>query len=144
MLLQRRMAHVEDDVIDMTPMVDVVFQLMTFLLLTYNASGGPKVDVPVARHGLGVEEKQAVVLTLVPPASAGEKVQVYSGDDPDSDRPLASDELIRKVVSDALGQGRRKVILQADGTVPYGEVVRIASVVSEVEGIMLHIGVQEP
>ena len=40
----------------MTPMVDVVFQLMTFMLFSVQMSGGEKVDVPPARHGVGVEE----------------------------------------------------------------------------------------
>jgi biopolymer transport protein ExbD len=36
------------------------------------------------------------------------------------------------------------VILQADGDVPHGEVVRVSSAMTEVEGVTVHIGVQEP
>src|SRR5689334_4026621 len=57
--------------IDMTPMVDVVFQLMTFMLFSVQMTGGEKVDVPPARHGVGVEESAATFLTLTKPAVAG-------------------------------------------------------------------------
>ena len=43
----------------MTPMVDVVFQFMTFMLFSVQMTGGEKVDVPPARHGVGVEETAA-------------------------------------------------------------------------------------
>jgi biopolymer transport protein ExbD len=36
------------------------------------------------------------------------------------------------------------VVLQADGAVPHGEVLKLAAAVTEVEGVTLHIGVQEP
>ena len=42
--------------VDMTPMVDVVFQLMTFLLFSMQMTTGQAVDVPPARHGVGVDE----------------------------------------------------------------------------------------
>jgi biopolymer transport protein ExbD len=36
------------------------------------------------------------------------------------------------------------VIIQADGQVDHGEVLRVAAVVGDVEGTSLHIAVQEP
>src|SRR5262245_63718149 len=69
MLLRRDMDRDRDEHIDMTPMVDVVFQLMTFMLFTVQMSGGEKVDVPPARHGVGVEETSATFLTLTKPSA---------------------------------------------------------------------------
>ena len=54
MLLRREASEERDEHIDMTPMVDVVFQLMTFMLFSVQMTGGEKVDVPPARHGVGV------------------------------------------------------------------------------------------
>ncbi len=53
MLLRREAAEERDEHIDMTPMVDVVFQLMTFMLFAVQMTGGEKVDVPPgpARRG---------------------------------------------------------------------------------------------
>ena len=71
MLLRRDVDQERNEHIDMTPMVDVVFQLMTFMLFSVQMTGGEKVDVPPARHGVGVEETAATFLTLTKPAGAG-------------------------------------------------------------------------
>jgi biopolymer transport protein ExbD len=36
------------------------------------------------------------------------------------------------------------VIIQADGDVPHGEIVKVVGAVGQVEGITVHLGVQEP
>ena len=56
----------------------------------------------------------------------------------------AAMDQVRQEVTSGLAQGRRKVILQADGDLPHGEVMKVASTISELDGVTLHIGVQEP
>jgi biopolymer transport protein ExbD len=141
MLLRRQASTERDEHIDMTPMVDVVFQLMTFMLFSVQMTGGEKVDVPIARHGVGVEERAATFLTLHKPAAPGAEPRLLLGH---GEGPVATIEQARQVVRDGLREGRRKVILQADGAVPHGAVVKVASALADVEGITLHIGVQEP
>ena len=41
MLLRRQVSEERDEHIDMTPMVDVVFQLMTFMLFSVQLAGDP-------------------------------------------------------------------------------------------------------
>ena len=53
-------------------------------------------------------------------------------------------EQVKKAVADGLREGKTKVILQADGAVPHGQVLKLAATVTEVEGVTLHIGVQDP
>jgi biopolymer transport protein ExbD len=141
MLLRRQANEERDEHIDMTPMVDVVFQLMTFMLFSVQMSGGEKVDIPPARHGVGVEESAATFLTLLKPKAPGAEATVLLGN---GDGPPATYEEVKKAVADGLRQGRRKVVVQADGSVPHGEVLKLAAAVTEVEGVTLHIGVQEP
>ena len=141
MLLRRQASEERDEHIDMTPMVDVVFQLMTFMLFSVQMSGGEKVDVPPARHGVGVEETDATFLTMVKPTALGAAPQVLLGN---GDGPPVTFEEVKKAVADGLRDNKRKVVLQADGDVPHGEVLKLAAVVTEVEGVTLHIGVQEP
>jgi len=43
-----------------------------------------------------------------------------------------------------MAKGLRKVIIQADGEVPHGQVLRLAGAIAKVEGVTLHIGVREP
>jgi biopolymer transport protein ExbD len=122
-------------------MVDVVFQLMTFMLFSVQMSGGEKVDVPLARHGVGVQESQAIFLTLLKPEVDGAEPRLLVGH---GEGARVSLEGARKAVADRVREGRRKVILQADGAVPHGEVLKVAAAVTEVEGVTLHVGVQEP
>src|SRR6516225_2698057 len=129
MLLRRQAADERDEHIDMTPMVDVVFQLMTFMLFSVQMTGGEKVDVPTARHGVGVEERAATFLTLLKPASPGAEPRLLLGH---GEGPAATVDQARQFVRDGLREGRRKVILQADGAVPHGAVVRIAAALAEV------------
>ncbi len=141
MLLRRQANDDRDEHIDMTPMVDVVFQLMTFMLFSVQMSGGEKVDVPAARHGVGVEESAATFLTMLRPTAPGAEPKVLLGN---GGGMTATLDQVKKAVADGLREGRRKVVVQADGGVPHGEVLKLAAAVTEVEGVTLHIGVQEP
>jgi biopolymer transport protein ExbD len=140
MLLRRDMDHDRDEHIDMTPMVDVVFQLMTFMLFTVQMSGGEKVDVPPARHGVGVEETSATFLTLTKPTATGGEPRLLLGH---GEGATATLDQARKAAADGVKQGRSKVIIQADSEVPHGEVLKVAGAVAQVEGVTVHLGVQE-
>jgi biopolymer transport protein ExbD len=125
----------------MTPMVDVVFQLMTFLLFSTQMTGGEKVEVPPARHGVGVEETAATFISLFKPDAPGGESRIVLGN---GNGPGISIEEVRKAITDGVKEGKRKVVLQADGGVPHGEVLKLISAISELEGITIHVGVQEP
>src|SRR6516165_8196832 len=123
MLLRREASDERDEHIDMTPMVDVVFQLMTFMLFSVQMAAAEKVDIPPARHGVGVEENAATFLTLLPPTALGAEPQVLLGN---GEGPVASLDQVKKAILDGVREGRRKVVLQADGNVPHGEVLKLA------------------
>jgi biopolymer transport protein ExbD len=141
MLLRRQVSQERDEHIDMTPMVDVVFQLMTFMLFSVQMTGGEEVKVPAARHGVGVEKDAATFISILKPATPGGDPKVVIGL---GDGPRASIEQVKKAIADGVREGTRKVVLQADGAVSHGDVLKLAAAVTEVEGITLHIGVQEP
>jgi len=140
MLLTRQVNEARDEHIDMTPMVDVVFQLMTFMLFSTQMTGGEKVEVPPARHGVGVEESAATFITLMKPSAAGRECRVSLGN---GDGPETSVADVRKAITKNVRDGKRKVVIQADGGVPHGEVLKLIGEVSDIEGITIHIGVQE-
>ena len=79
MLFRRDDNEERNEHIDMTPMVDVVFQLMTFMLFSVQMTGGEKVDVPPARHGVGVEETAATFLSLTKPPGASNETTLFLG-----------------------------------------------------------------
>jgi biopolymer transport protein ExbD len=141
MLLRRDVDQELNEHIDMTPMVDVVFQLMTFMLFSVQMTGGEKVDVPPARHGIGVEETDATFLTLTKPVPPANESKLLLGI---GEGPTVNLEQARIAVADGAKAGRRKVIIQADGEVPHGEIVKVVGSVGQVEGVTVHLGVQEP
>lgn len=142
-MLRRETDEEVEQHIDMTPMVDVVFQLMTFMLLSSQMTGGEIVNVPPAVHGIGVQKDASALVIILPPAEAGGTSQILMGEDLRAPR-AEDDESIRKYLAAAVASGRSRVIIQADGQVDHGEVLRVAAVVGEVEGTSLHIAVQEP
>src|SRR6476660_3052379 len=127
MLLRRQASDERAEHIDMTPMVDVVFQLMTFMLFSVQMTGGEKVEVPPARHGVGVEESAATFLTLTRPDRPGAEPKLLLGN---GDGPGATLDRAKEAVAEGVRQGRRKVVLQADGAVPHGEVLKLAAAVT--------------
>jgi biopolymer transport protein ExbD len=143
MLLQRELKGPIDDAIDLTPMVDVVFQLLIFLMITYRASVLSEVEMPQAEYGMGVEQTEAIIITLAKPETPGGPIAVYDGASLDPEQRLDSPEAIRQAIENGLATGRRRVVLQADGAVPHGEVLRIGGIVGQVEGVGLHIGVED-
>ncbi|WP_435017413.1 ExbD/TolR family protein [Tundrisphaera sp. TA3] len=142
MLLRRQISQERDEHIDMTPMVDVVFQLMTFMLFSVQLESSAVVDVPHARHGVGVEETAATFITLLPPSGPGARPRLLLGN---GEGPEVDAEQAATAVSQGVAEGRRKVIVQADGSVPEGEVIRLIGELSKREtGVTIHVGVQEP
>jgi biopolymer transport protein ExbD len=141
MLLQRQVRSPIDSAVDLTPMVDVVFQLLIFLMLTYRAQSQAEIELPPAVYGTGVEETQATTLTLV--GLPDGPVAVFEGMSTDPDDRLATPEAIREAVAEGVRRGRTRIVLQADGDVPHGEVLRVGSTIAEVEGIILHLGVED-
>ena len=139
MLLRRDMDQERDEHIDMTPMVDVVFQLMTFMLFTVQMTGGEKVEVPQARHGVGVEEASATFLTLTKPSATGGEPRLLLGH---GEGPVGTLDQARQAAAEGAKEGRSKVIIQADSEVPHGEVLKVAGAVAQVEGVTVHLGVQ--
>ncbi len=147
MLLQQQLRDLQttaDDNLDMTPMVDTVFQLLTFLLLTYQVSAEAAVNMPPAKYGVGIDETEAAVLTVATPVAEGAPAAVYFGLEIDPKSQLLDDDSIEQAVEQAVVSGKQRVVLQADGNVPHGEVLRVAGAAARVDGVTIHIGVDEP
>jgi biopolymer transport protein ExbD len=142
MLLRKQASSERDEHIDLTPMVDVVFQLMTFMLFSIQLTGS-ELDVPKARHGVGVDGESSMRVWVLRPVTADGPARTLLGEDGPEGGEVSLDE-VKKAVAASVAQGRRSVVLQADGEVSHGDVLKVAAAVTEIDNVTLHIGVQEP
>ena len=142
MLLRREASEERDEHIDMTPMVDVVFQLMTFMLFSVQMTGGEKVDVPPARHGVGVQESTATLPD--PPEARGPRrgATAPAGPRRRSQRSPWTRPARPSPTGSAKADARSSSRPMA--TSRTARCSRWPSAVTEVEGVTVHVGVQEP
>ena len=54
----------EKPAINLTPMIDVVFLLLAFFVVVSKMDPKPTVDLPIARYGKAVNEKEAIYLIV--------------------------------------------------------------------------------
>jgi biopolymer transport protein ExbD len=133
-----------DDEIDFTPMVDIVFLLLIFFIMTTNISSAKKVALPKAFHGDNVVEKDCVVLIVE--KGSGDNAQVSKADGvPLSNDVDQQESEIAEYVEAGLGGGKTQVMIKAEGDVRYGEVERIRRAISTAveEGQLIQIGVHQ-
>jgi biopolymer transport protein ExbD len=131
---------------DITPMIDITFLLLIFFIVSSTAGNQTAVDLARARHGTGVNHRNAVIVTLDERGSPGGAL-VYLADGCVGD-PLPDDpELQRKQIVEAVRHGveanKTAVLIKAAKGVKHGEVARVSTAASEVEGITLHLAIFE-
>jgi biopolymer transport protein ExbD len=140
----RKPAQEEVDM-DITPMIDIVFLLLIFFLVCSTAASQMAVDLPPARHGTGVSERNSVTITVE--ASGGdEPATVYIGDT--SGTPLsksveAQEAEIVQAVEEGVAQGKTNVLVMAAKDAKHKDVYRAAQAVGRVEGVKLYMAVVE-
>jgi biopolymer transport protein ExbD len=115
-LRRRRRA---EDTLDITPLVDVVFLLNIFFLLTssYFLYSGIKINVP---RGAGDASGAPDVVVAV--TRAGE---AYLGNDP---RPLPDNELNRRLKSQRSEKEDLAVLIRGDRDARFGRLIEVYSV----------------
>ncbi len=104
--------------LDLTPVVDVVFNLLIFFALSLNfaaTSGGINVKLPSASSAEPVKTEQLTINLT----QAG---QVYY-----NDKEIKIDDLSSKLES--IEDKDSIVIIRADNTVPHGQVVEVMDIV---------------
>jgi biopolymer transport protein TolR len=122
-----------DSNFDVTPLVDCVFLLLSFFMMTSPMKGNPDRNVPVAAHGIGVNPNGATSIRIV----EGTPPQILL------DQKESTLDDVRQFVEAGLHKGRSLVVIKADRKVPCGLVQQVARAVTAVEGVNFAIGVQD-
>lgn len=139
--LGRAVEETEVD-IDMTPIIDVTFQLLIFFMFAATLVKSAAIELPPAKHGVGVDVQAATIITVGPPPGPGQPAPVYLGDTVDG--PPATLDDVERYVRENVAAGRADVIVKAAANVPFRDVYEVERRVASVEGAKLHAAVREP
>ncbi len=134
---------------DITPMIDIVFLLLIFFLVSSTPDKNTAVELPPARYGVGVSEKNSVVITIAQPQGSG-KTAIYLADGrvgkplPDAAAEKTA-AIVAAVEEGFFRQSKSQVLIKAGGKVKRKEVyaVEIAVRKADVEGLKIYHGVYE-
>jgi biopolymer transport protein TolR len=123
----RKARSAEDDEIDITPMIDCVFLLLIFFMVTSTMKPEGALDVPAARNGLGVSTDEAVTLTIFDDQGTP---GVYLADGKRENGPVPTEQITPYVQS----AKKRYVIIKSDRKIPSGFVEEVARAAAEADG----------
>lgn len=122
---------------DITPMIDCTFLLLIFFMVTSTMESSSDLDLPAAVNSIGVETDNAAIITFF----AGQPQQpprIILGDVKGEETDL---EGVRRYVSQAVADGKRKIVVKAEGDVAHKSVDEVARIIGGVEGAEFYIGV---
>jgi biopolymer transport protein ExbD len=132
---------VDDARFDVTAMVDLVFMMNIFFLVTWAEMARAEIDLPKARHCTAAERDRSVVFTIV----KGSPATVFLGDGTGSGQ-LGANEIDQKVtaaVEEGVRNDKNIVLIKAERDVLLRDVARIATVATAVKGTKLMLAVIE-
>ena len=131
----------DDARFDVTAMVDLVFMMNIYFLVSWIVAATAEVDLPAARHCIAADADAAVVITI----TAGQSPSVYLGDA----RPggaIQPDEVewrLKKAAEDGKNEGKTFVLVKAEKLVRLRDLVRISAAACSVKGMKLNLVVME-
>ncbi|MGL4514839.1 MAG: ExbD/TolR family protein [Lacipirellulaceae bacterium] len=141
MLVRRRRVE-EDSEFDMTAMVDLVFMMNIYFLVTFLTAAMGEVDLPTATVVSPLDAESAVVVTIKEGPN-DDRVALLLGDD---ETPLTDkaeqDKAVRAAVASGAEAGKEGVLIKAEKHVCLRELFRIMTA-AYVEGMPQHVAVLE-
>lgn len=142
-LIARRVPY-ETPEFDITAMVDLVFMMNIYFLVTFVTVALGEMNLPAATHCAALDADSAVILTLVRSLD-GKSVTLYVGDgaksEPVNDVAL-QEQRVQAAVERGVAEGKKAVLLKAEKKVRLADMFRIASAATA-EGVKLHVAVME-
>ncbi len=129
---------------DITAMVDLVFMMNIYFLVTFVTVALGGLNLPTAKHVTALDSNAAVILTVTRSLD-GKSVIVFIGDGQKSD-PITETAQQEKRIHEAVDQGKAasktEVLIKAEKKVRLTDLFRIATAATA-EGMKLHVAVLE-
>jgi biopolymer transport protein ExbD len=129
---------------DITAMVDLVFMMNIYFLVTFITMALAELSLPAADHVTALDADTATVITLVR-APDGQSVKVYlaSGEKGEAiSDPAEQEKRVQAAVEQGLAAGKTDVLLKAEKKVRLAELFRIATAAT-LEDVKLNVAVLE-
>jgi len=128
---QRKKAKTDSE-IDIAPLIDMVFLLLIFFIVTSTMERQSSIDLPRTEYGMAVSERNATTISI---EGKGAEIRVYLGDNiggvplPDLTEP--QEAAIAQAVEAGYLEGKTALIIKADREVHTGEIARILSAATQ-------------
>ncbi|MBN72361.1 MAG: hypothetical protein CME32_24155 [Gimesia sp.] len=139
---KKRPASGGGDDLDITPMIDVTFLLLIFFMVTSTMQATQDSDVPIARHGVGVDTRSSTIVLVHNDGNGLNGQSVVEIKESGGATEVTLDELTARVRERVQG-GVMDVIIKADRNVPHGFVQEVTRAVTDVDGVKFYIGIEE-
>jgi biopolymer transport protein ExbD len=141
-MLVPKKALVDDARFDVTAMVDLVFMMNIFFLVTWAEMARAEIDLPTARHCSAAERAQSIVFTIT---VAKGTPAFYIGDGTGAGQLSAGeiDQRVTTATEDGVREGKNIVLIKAEKDVLLRDVAHIGSVATAVKGTKLMLAVIE-
>ena len=129
---------------DITAMVDLVFMMNIYFLVTFATVAVGGFTLPTARHVTALDADTAVIFTVARTLD-GKSITVYIGDGQKGEpitEPAQQDKRIQEAVEQGKTAGKTEVLLKAEKKVRLVDLFRVATAAS-MAGLKLHVAVVE-
>ncbi len=130
--------------VDFTPMVDLVFMMNIYFLVTSLSAIAPDVDLPLARYVVPVDEGKSTAIVIVV-APDGKTPIVTAGDEGKGKLTDPDDQLesVKQAVAKGVRENKGDIVLRAERAVKLRDISRLAGAAAKVEGAKVYVGVLE-
>jgi biopolymer transport protein ExbD len=142
--LLARKPHQENPDFDITAMIDLVFMMNIYFLVTFITVALSEIELPAADYCEALDSESALTVTVTQRPD-GDSVNVFVGDS-EGGEPLPRGEeeikMLLAAVEQAMADGKTAVLLKAERGVIVGELFRISSAIAT-KGLELRMAVSE-
>lgn len=144
-LIRKKKGHDEAS-FDITAMIDLVFMMNIFFLVTMVTTALDELDLPAAKNCVPVDEETAVVISLLKGITPSDDARVFLGDGDNGEQLGTLDEQehrIRTVVEESMAAGVNTVLIKAERSVSLDDVARTGRIVATIPKLELKFAVVE-
>ncbi|TVP95627.1 MAG: biopolymer transporter ExbD [Planctomycetaceae bacterium] len=120
----------DEEEIDITPMIDIVFLLLIFFVVTSKMDPTQMGRIPKAEAGLAVSAKDSAVIFISPAGVDAAIITDIDGNEFSTDEELLATEIV-EYVTEELDKGRNQVMILADEDTKVADVTRVQKIIGD-------------